>query len=81
MCAKSRLACPSGVPEAHPLRRGREAAMAVRCPMCPGVMIEHCECPSCTWLRCDNPRCAADVLDLATGRLRHTSGAVVNGDA
>ena len=40
--------------------------MAVRCPMCPGVMVEHCTCPSCTWLRCDNPRCAADVLDLAT---------------
>ena len=55
--------------------------MAVRCPMCPGVMTEHCECPSCTWLQCENPKCAADILDLATGRLRHTSGVVVKGDA
>lgn len=51
--------------------------MAVRCAMCPGIMVDHCASPGCTWMRCINALCAADLLDIATGRLRLNTGVVV----
>ena len=56
--------------------------MAVRCPMCPGTLVAHCSSPSCSWLQCRRPWCAAEVLDVRTGRLRLNTGVVlVRGDA
>ena len=54
------------------------ATPRLRCNLCEQPLAGHCPDSNytCTWLRCTNTSCSADVYDWRAGTLRHTDGTV-----
>jgi hypothetical protein len=57
-------------------------APRLKCNLCEQPLAGHCpdSNPTCTWLRCRNADCTADVYDWHRGTLRHADGRVEGWD-
>lgn len=54
----------------------------LRCNLCEQPLDAHCPDSNytCTWLRCRNPECTAELYDWRVGTLRHTDGTIETWD-
>lgn len=54
------------------------ATPRLRCNLCVEPLTGHCPDSNytCTWLRCTNASCTAELYDWRAGTLRHTDGTV-----
>ena len=54
------------------------ATPRLRCNLCEQPLHGHCPDSNytCTWLKCRNTSCTADLYDWQHGTLRHTDGTV-----
>lgn len=53
------------------------AIAKLRCNLCERELQPHCPSPAnhtCTWMRCTNHACSAELYDVARGILRHRDG-------
>lgn len=58
------------------------ATPRLRCNLCEQPLAGHCPTSNytCTWLRCTNDQCTAELYDWRVGTLRHTDGTVETWD-
>jgi hypothetical protein len=58
------------------------ATPRLRCTLCEQPLASHCPDSNytCTWLRCRNTNCTAELYDWRNGTLRHTDGRVETWD-
>ena len=58
------------------------ATPRLRCNLCEQPLGAHCPDSNytCTWLRCRNTACTAELYDWQRGSLRHTDGRVETWD-